>query len=519
MLMIGTGSPAVHRRQKRLEEQGFNVIRRSPDVFSVNDISELGRPEVDRVVDAVFICLSNVVPSQVQLTSEIVALCKRKRVPVTVADQPDLCTLSFLSTYKDGDFEIGITTNGKGCRLANRLKRHIVSTLPENVNSICQTVGDLRSQLSSLDQVDHDPLFLDDEDVVQPSTFNELTISDSKDNRMRFLTQVVEYYPLNRLADIDLDDLTSQYIEYSNMQSKIASECELAVPKFKRGRISLVGAGPGSQDLLTVAAFNAIKNCHVVLADKLVPEQVLQLVPKQTPVHIAKKFPGNADRAQQEFLSLALENLKNGLHVVRLKQGDPYIFGRGAEEYLYFRDHGYEPQVLPGITSALSGPLLANISPTHRNVADQILICTGTGRGGSLPHPPHYVESQTTVFLMALHRISEVVKSLLSNFWDPQLACAVIERASCPDQRVIRTTLNKVCQVIALVGSRPPGILVVGNACKVIHDLQGDYVIEEFGNTIVKSLTDDELICNCITYPNVLSQTCPSGLHHHIIKT
>jgi uroporphyrin-III C-methyltransferase len=496
VLMVGDDSAAAQKRHQRLKDQGLNVVRRSRDDFTLKDVTSLGRKDVDGVVDAVFINLSKVIVSEIHLTSEIVAFCKKMRVPVTVTDQPELCSFSLLSTYTDGDFQIGITTNGKGCRLADRLKRHIVSTLPKNVNQICQRVGDLRDQIRSLDKQSED-LSLEDDDAIQPSTFNKLataTATNNRNDRMRFLTQVVEYYPLDRLTDINLEDLAGQYADYIN-ETKRKSDSdsnytESRRPRFKKGRISLVGSGPGSQDLLTISAFQAIKNCDVILSDKLVPEQVLELIPKETTVHIAKKFPGNADKAQQEFLELAIESLNKGLHVVRLKQGDPYIFGRGAEEYLFFREHGYHAEVHPGITSALSGPLLANISPTHRSVADQILICTGTGRGGSLPRAPEYVESRTTVFLMALHRIEDILESLLTNSWDPDVACAIIERASCPDQRVVRTRLKNVGQVVAIVGSRPPGILVVGRACEVIESLQGAYVIEEYGTTTVKTLDD-----------------------------
>ncbi|KAK3062520.1 uroporphyrin-III C-methyltransferase, partial [Teratosphaeriaceae sp. CCFEE 6253] len=158
------------------------------------------------------------------------------------------------------------------------------------------------------------------------------------------------------------------------------------------------------------------------------------------------KFPGNADAAQDELHRLGLEALKEGKTVLRLKQGDPYLYGRGAEELEYFRTHGYEATVLPGITSSLSAPLFAKIPATHRGVSDQIIICTGTGRKGAPPDPPAYLANQTVVFLMALHRLRELVPSLTGHqtgaAYPPSTPCAVIERASCPDQRVIRTTLE-----------------------------------------------------------------------------
>ncbi|EHK97562.1 putative Uroporphyrinogen-III C-methyltransferase [Glarea lozoyensis 74030] len=274
----------------------------------------------------------------------------------------------------------------------------------------------------------------------------------------------------------------------------------------KRGRIVLAGSGPGHPDLLTRATHKAILSADLILADKLVPSGVLDLIPRRTPVHIARKFPGNAEQAQEELLSLALEGVKSGKTVLRLKQGDPYIYGRGGEEYEFFRKEGYEKDicVLPGITSALSAPMFATIPATQRGVSDQVLICTGTGRKGKPSTPPEYVPTRTVVFLMALHRIEALVKDLTTwdsadakvflpsengkevldktrKLWPSSTPCAVIERASCPDQRVIRTTLEFVANAIESEGSRPPGLLVVGKSCEAL--MKGDparkWIVEE----------------------------------------
>ena len=182
---------------------------------------------------------------------------------------------------------------------------------------------------------------------------------------------------------------------------------------------------------------------------------------------------------------------------MRLKQGDPYIYGRGSEEYAWFEERGFRPQVLPGITSALSAPLFAGVPCTSRGVSDQVLICTGTGRKGMAPKPPAYGESATVVFLMALHRITELVESLVAPIsvgkevdeedeakegggWPKNTPCAVVERASCSDQRVIRSTLEFVVQAVECEGSRPPGLLVLGKACEVLKGRGGSrWVVEE----------------------------------------
>lgn len=307
---------------------------------------------------------------------------------------------------------------------------------------------------------------------------------------MRWLSQICEYWPLRKLASITDADIAAILQAYSSAKTD-PSHIDGIELSPRRGSIVLAGSGPGHPDLLTQATYHAIQKADVILADKLVPAPVLDLIPRRTEVHISRKFPGNADQAQEEFLQMGLDALRKGRQVLRLKQGDPYLYGRGAEEFEFFRKEGYTPLVLPGITSAMSASLFAEIPATHRGVSDQVLICTGTGRKGFAPEPPTYVPTQTVVFLMALHRLSSLVENLtevsmaesgLSSRtpWPRSTPCAIIERASCSDQRVIRSTLEHVSAAFETEGSRPPGLLVVGNSCRVLHPSDGrKWVVEE----------------------------------------
>lgn len=479
--------------------------------FQITDLETLGRSDVDHIVDGVFLTIPKSTRNS-QFVTDIYQACVKRRIPINTADVSNLCTFTLLSTHKKGDFQLGITTSGKGCRLANRIKREAISVLPLNIDEICDKVGSLRKRIITEDEEDqnqdnqqqqskrlktetteqkeeNDETGQDDDDATQNKKFNTLileyneTYEQKKKQRLRWLSQIVEYYPLSKLANISVDELSKEYKLYRDQNGESSNNNEnqpevKEVPVAKRGKIALIGAGPGSSDLLTTAALQAIKEADIILADKLVPGEVLAQIPRETPVHIAKKFPGNAERAQQEFLDLGLKYVNEGKYVVRLKQGDPYIFGRGAEEYIHFAKQGYtlsQNQVIPGITSALSAPLAARIPPTHRDVADQVLVCTGTGRRGALPNLPEWVSSRTCVFLMSLHRIGEVVAELRDKKgWDVNVPCCVIERASCPDQRIIRTRLRDVAEAIEAAGSRPPGLLVTGYACEVIEKLGDD---------------------------------------------
>jgi len=200
-------------------------------------------------------------------------------------------------------------------------------------------------------------------------------------------------------------------------------------------------------------------------------------------------------------LQLGLRGLEDGKLVLRLKQGDPFLFGRGGEEVLWFRARGFEAIVLPGITSALSAPLFAGIPVTQRDISDEVLICTGTGKKGKSPEPPEFKLSRTVVFLMALHRLPSLIESLVSGdsppssaneltnsisletrngptekspklCWPVTTPCAIVERASCRDQRVIRSTLRYICAAVEELGSQPPGLLVVGESCGALQTLE-----------------------------------------------
>ncbi|KAK7537184.1 tetrapyrrole methylase [Phyllosticta citribraziliensis] len=470
---------------KRIENGEVEWLKRD---FQDSDLTSLGRDDVDGVVDAVFVTLGGKNPQSTHIST----LCRRLRIPINVADAPNLCTFTLLSTHSDGPLQIGVTTSGKGCKLSSRIRREIASSLPTDIGQAVERLGTMRRRIWEEDhaaELSMDPEAGEDE-AGQNSQFNKLVTPEdaeaARGRRMRWLAQICEYWPLQRLASITDEDVETVLQSYTHSDSSSINSNSIDARRT-RGRIILAGSGPGHPDLLTRATHKAIVSADLILADKLVPAPILALIPRRTPVHIARKFPGNAEAAQEELLSLGLAGVQAGKIVLRLKQGDPYIYGRGAEEYAFFSRHGYAPVVLPGITSALSAPLFAAIPPTHRSVADQVLICTGTGRKGAAPTPPSYNPSQTVVFLMALHRLSALIDSLIqppegssAAAWPASTPCAVLERASCPDQRVIRSTLGDVVAAVEEEGSRPPGLLVVGAACEVLFRPGGQrWVVEE----------------------------------------
>lgn len=402
--------------------------------------------------DLGFICS---VPSNID---DMVSQFKAHAIPINVTDRSDLCDFFMTSTYRDQSLQVAVSTNGQASKLSNRIRRHITSSLPPHLGEAIERVGILRKKVRASD----------------PG-------SESSIRRMTWLAQICEYWSMERLAQLserDMEELLDVYHHDEGYESTEPTK-DTVTPTIrhsdkKLGTLTLVGAGTGDPELLTLAAHRAIQEADLVLADKIVPEQVIALV--HCELKIARKFPGNADAAQQEFNTIALKAIQQGKNVVRLKQGDPYLFGRGGEEVLFFRPHHIVPRVIPGISSTVAATLLAGIPLTHRGVASQFLVTTGTGMKNSSAPLPTFDSSRTDVFLMSIHRLESLVQDLVATQKYPgDTPCAIIERASCKDQRVIYGTLERIVQLLeSCGGSRPPGLLVVGRAIDVLkHENKG----------------------------------------------
>jgi len=230
----------------------------------------------------------------------------------------------------------------------------------------------------------------------------------------------------------------------------------------------MVGAGPGDPDLLTVAAVRAISDPDaLVISDRLVSPEILAEVKGE--VRVANKNPGCAEQAQNEIYSWCLGGLAEGRHVVRLKIGDPFVFGRGGEEVLRFREMGVEPSVIPGVSAVFAAPLLGGIPVTHRGVANQVVMCTGYGRNGTSPDLIRYHEEQTVVFVMAVGRLRELAKNLISMAdYPPSTRVAIVEQAGNPGQRTVKGDLSDIAEVAERENVRPPSTIVVGGVVDVL---------------------------------------------------
>mmetsp|Transcript_22172 Transcript_22172/g.48072 ORF Transcript_22172/g.48072 Transcript_22172/m.48072 type:complete len:376 (+) Transcript_22172:196-1323(+) len=243
------------------------------------------------------------------------------------------------------------------------------------------------------------------------------------------------------------------------------------------GHVTLLGSGPGDPDLLTVTAHRMLTEADpettLVVADRLVSPEILELI--NCPYQVARKLPGCADLAQEEIYWWCYQALNQGKHVIRLKIGDPFVFGRGGEEVLTFREFGVEPKVVPGVSAAFSAPLLGNIPVTHRGCSNQVVMCTGYGREGTSPDLIQYHKEQTVVFLMAVGRLRELSQRLQTLAHYPaDTPVAIVEKAGCPGQRTVVGDMTSIADLAEQYQVKPPSTIVVGEVVRVLWENEQD---------------------------------------------
>jgi uroporphyrin-III C-methyltransferase/precorrin-2 dehydrogenase/sirohydrochlorin ferrochelatase len=228
------------------------------------------------------------------------------------------------------------------------------------------------------------------------------------------------------------------------------------------GRVWLVGAGPGDPGLLTRRAVRCLRCADLVLYDALVDERVLALARRARRFYVGKRA-GRHSLTQAEIQTLMIRAARRGDRVVRLKGGDPFVFGRGGEEALALHDAGIAVEVVPGVTSAVAAPALAGIPVTHRGTASAFLVISGHEEAlfartiGSLA-----IDGMTLVVLMGLGRRAALARVLLDRGWRDDTPAALVADASRPEQQVWRGTLGEVAAGNAVISGDGPATMVIG---------------------------------------------------------
>lgn len=241
------------------------------------------------------------------------------------------------------------------------------------------------------------------------------------------------------------------------------------------GSVALVGAGPGDPGLLTLNALRALDRADVVLHDRLVSGEVLRLVrPGAERIEVGKRVGGDHHATQQRIHMLMLEHARAGRRVVRLKGGDPFVFGRGGEELEFLRAHGIPYEVVPGITAAVACGAYAGIPLTHREHAQSLRFVTAHGKGGgataqdwaALAQP-----NQTLAVYMGVAELQGFRDGLVAAGRSPRTPFALVENGSRPQQRVVAGTLDELPAAARTHAVRSPALLIVGEVAALAGTL------------------------------------------------
>lgn len=231
-----------------------------------------------------------------------------------------------------------------------------------------------------------------------------------------------------------------------------------------RGRVSIVGAGPGDPELLTVRAVRRLEEAEVLVHDRLIGPGILDLAPAAAERIYAGKCKARHARTQDEINAILLDRARRGRRVVRLKGGDPFIFGRGGEELAFLRDHGVDAEVVPGITAATGCAAATGIPLTHRDHVQSVVFVTGHASEGEpdLDWQSLARRNQTVVVYMGVSTADLVSRRLIEHGLDPATPAAVIENGTLPGQKVAVGTVADLPRLVAWNDIRGPAVLVLG---------------------------------------------------------
>jgi uroporphyrin-III C-methyltransferase len=249
----------------------------------------------------------------------------------------------------------------------------------------------------------------------------------------------------------------------------------LELPELLPGWVWLTGAGPGDPGLLTLHAWNALQQAEVVVYDALVDESILQLAPPQAELEYAGKRGGKPSPRQADISHRLIQLARRKKRVVRLKGGDPFVFGRGGEEALNLVEAGVPFRIIPGVTAGIGGLAYAGIPVTHRDTNSAVTFLTGHGTTGLVPERHDWEGlakgSPVLVIYMAMKHLANIAEQLMSHGRSPQEPVAIVAHACTPHQQVLETRLGECVAAAQEAALEPPALVVVGEVVRFRESL------------------------------------------------
>lgn len=356
------------------------------------------------------------------------------RIFANVVDDPKRSSFIMPSIIDRSPLMVAISSGGKAPVLARLLREKLEAMLPQHLGAVAAFAGSLRDRVK--------------------------TRFASMGERRRFWERL-----------LGADRLGQALARGDHTSANQLADTLFADESQTGGEVVLVGAGPGDPGLLTLHALRQMQQADVVVYDRLVSDEVMALVRRDAKRIFVGKQAGNHCVPQEGINQLLLEEAKKGQRVVRLKGGDPFIFGRGGEELETLVGSGIGFQVVPGITAASGCAAYAGIPLTHRDHAQSVRFVTAHGKGGAkdLDWPLLAKDRQTLVFYMGLSSCATIREQLLAHGKGGDTPVALIERGTQPSQRVIRGTLNQLPALA--IGVESPALIMVGSVVTLADSL------------------------------------------------
>jgi uroporphyrin-III C-methyltransferase/precorrin-2 dehydrogenase/sirohydrochlorin ferrochelatase len=439
-LVVGAGSIAA-RKIALLLKAGADVSVVAKNIGS--EVAELERQGVIRCLvrnyepaDLTGVKLVIAATNVAELNAEISTIAQAQNIPVNVVDNTELCSFLMPSIIDRNPIQIAISTGGASPVLARLIRSKLEASIPSAYGELAKLVDNYR------------------ENVKQAF--------DNVDLRRRFWESVLEG-PVAEFA------LSGRMNDAQKMLGELIQSAD-PDPEYK-GEVYLVGAGPGDPDLLTFKALRLMQKCDVVVYDRLVSEPIMELVRRDAEKIYAGKASANHSISQENINQLLVRLAKQGKRVLRLKGGDPFVFGRGGEEIGELIEENIEFQVVPGITAASGCTTYAGIPLTHRDHSQACIFVTGHRKidGDDLNWAMLSHANQTVVFYMGLDNVQRICDALKKHGRDENTPAALIEKGTTPAQRVLIGNLNTLPGLVKSNDVRAPTLIVVGEVVG-LHD-------------------------------------------------
>ena len=358
----------------------------------------------------------------------VAAAARARRIPVNVVDQPALCSFILPSIIERAPLIVAVSSGGASPVLARLLRARLESLIPAGYGRLAALAGAFRDRVKAR---------------FKPP------------ERRRFWERVLQG-PIAELVFSGRDADARKALQAALEDTRLA---------FSGGEVSLVGAGPGDPDLLTFRALRLMQQADVVVYDRLVSRPVLDLVRLEAERIYAGKERAKHALPQEDINHLLVRLARQGKRVVRLKGGDPFIFGRGGEEIDTLAAEGIPFQVVPGITAAAGCASYAGIPLTHRDHAQSVVFVTGHMQNGSmnLNWPALAQPRQTIVFYMGLLAVDVLCRELIAHGLPAATPAALIQQGTTPQQRVLTGTLDTLPGIVRQSNVRAPTLIIIGD--------------------------------------------------------